>query len=279
MARTQHAMSTSTPRADGLRLPARFVEHAAHAAVLALPGGRLRTAAGTGQGGVGRGGARDRALRAGRRCVARPEDADEARGAVRRRASTCSALPLDDSWIRDNGPIFVRDERGAVARRRLRLRRLEPAVRSLRRRRARPGAARRGLGRALLPGAVRARGRRLQHRRRGHAADDRAVPAAQPQPRHVAARLRGGAARVAGHREGRSGCPSGWSRTPARSRPPGHVDDVAQFVAPGVVLAQTAPPDNPNHARLRENLEASRAGDRRRRPPAGGRRDGRCCRT
>ena len=35
----------------------------------------------------------------------------------------------------------------------------------------------------------------------------------------------------------------------------GHVDDVAQFIAPGVVLAQTAPHDNPNHARLLENLE------------------------
>ena len=38
----------------------------------------------------------------------------------------------------------------------------------------------------------------------------------------------------------------------------GHVDDVAQFIAPGVVLAQTAPPDNPNHARLLENLEVLR---------------------
>lgn len=24
-------------------------------------------------------------------------------------------IPLDDSWIRDNGPIFVRDEDGRVA--------------------------------------------------------------------------------------------------------------------------------------------------------------------
>ena len=38
----------------------------------------------------------------------------------------------------------------------------------------------------------------------------------------------------------------------------GHVDDVAQFVAPGVVLAQTCGEDNPNHARLQANLAALR---------------------
>jgi agmatine deiminase len=47
----------------------------------------------------------------------------------------------------------------------------------------------------------------------------------------------------------------------------GHVDDVAQFVAPGVVLAQTCEPDNPNHSRLQENLAVLEAAT-----DAGGRR-------
>ena len=47
----------------------------------------------------------------------------------------------------------------------------------------------------------------------------------------------------------------------------GHIDDVAQFVAPGVVLAQTCAEDNPNHHRLEANLEVLRAAtDARGRP-------------
>ena len=58
----------------------------------------------------------------------------------------------------------------------------------------------------------------------------------------------------------------------------GHVDDVAQFVAPGVVIAQTCEADNPNYSRLQENLEILR---RRRTPPVGASRSWsrRCCRT
>jgi agmatine deiminase len=39
----------------------------------------------------------------------------------------------------------------------------------------------------------------------------------------------------------------------------GHVDDVAQFLGPELVLAQSCRPGNPNYSRLQENLEVLRA--------------------
>src|SRR3954471_13765901 len=39
----------------------------------------------------------------------------------------------------------------------------------------------------------------------------------------------------------------------------GHVDNVAAFIEPGRVLLQTAPPDDPNHERLAENAALLRA--------------------
>ena len=45
--------------------------------------------------------------------VAHPEDADEARQAVGP-AVQVREIPIDDSWTRDSGPIFVIDESGSL---------------------------------------------------------------------------------------------------------------------------------------------------------------------
>ncbi len=46
--------------------------------------------------------------------LARPQDAAAARAACADAVEVLE-LPLDDSWVRDSGPIFVRDEHGALA--------------------------------------------------------------------------------------------------------------------------------------------------------------------
>ncbi len=55
--------------------------------------------------------------------VAAPSQRKQARAACGG-GVTVSELPIDDSWMRDNGPIFVLDGTGAPRRRRLRLQRL-----------------------------------------------------------------------------------------------------------------------------------------------------------
>ena len=59
-------------------------------------------------------------------------------------------IPIDDSWVRDNGPIFVVDGHGGVAAVQFRVQRLGRQVRALRRRRAAAGAARAGARDARL---------------------------------------------------------------------------------------------------------------------------------
>ena len=208
-----------TPRADGLRLPARWVEHAR--TLVSWPCredvfGPLMEQA---KDGVGGGRPRDRALRAGDRAGAAGGRRRGARALRRRRrrARAAHGRLLDPRQRAD-----LRGRRGRPRRDGpLRLRRLGPRVRAVRPRRGRPAARRRGLGRAPLRGAVRARGRRLQHRRRGHHPDHRAVPAVPAQLRAHAAPERGAAARLARHRARSSGCRTGCSRTRGASRPTG----------------------------------------------------------
>ena len=67
------------------------------------------------------------------------QDAAEARAALTGDVEVVE-LPIDDSWLRDSGPIFVLDARRAPRRRALRLQLVGREVHALRRRRARSAA-------------------------------------------------------------------------------------------------------------------------------------------
>ena len=110
------------------------------------------------------------------------QDAAEARAALAGDVEVVE-LPIDDSWLRDSGPIFVLDDDGRRAGVHFGFNSWGGKFTPYDARRGRRRAARRPPRRPPLRGAVRARGRLGRRRRRGHAADHRAVPAApQPQP-------------------------------------------------------------------------------------------------
>jgi agmatine deiminase len=163
-------------------------------------------------------------------------------------------LPLDDSWIRDNGPIFVRDVQGCAAvvgfgfdgwneqftpydQDALVPQRVAEAlgVRFYQAPFVLEGGAFNtdGQGTLLTTEQCLLHNRNLGMSRRGYEAAlhdwlgvDKVI-----------------------------WLPFGLVEDSGPLSTSGHVDDVAQFIGPSVVLAQTAPPENPNHARLLENLE------------------------
>jgi len=251
MAQTQDGSTRRTPHGDGLRLPARFADHGR--TLLSWPCredifGPLLQDAKEEWAAVARAIVRFEPVTV----VSRPEDADDAR-ALCGGGVDVLALPLDDSWIRDNGPIFVRDERAALA-----------VV----------GFGFDGWNEQYLPYDADA----LVPERVAAAWDTRFYQAPFV--------LEGGAFNTDGegtlltteqcllHNRnlgmGRRDyeealrewlgtekviwLPFGLVEDSGPLSTSGHVDDVAQFIAPGVVLAQTAPADNPNHSRLWENL-------------------------
>ena len=104
---------SSTPAADGFRMPAEWEPHAM--CLMAWPCRRElwrdRLAEARDEyAGVARAiGDFERVL-----VIANPGDADD----IRNRCGSgvdVFELPIDDSWIRDNGPVFVRDARGSLA--------------------------------------------------------------------------------------------------------------------------------------------------------------------
>jgi agmatine deiminase len=110
-----HAPARTSPRADGLRAPARTAPH--ERTLVAWPterpiwGAHRRRAV-----------AEYRALVAAIACfepvtvIAAPALADEARAECAGLVGVdVLALPIDDSWIRDSGPIYLVDDRDGVA--------------------------------------------------------------------------------------------------------------------------------------------------------------------
>ena len=200
-----------------------------------------------------------RSLRSSRsRWSRRPRRTPRRRGRRSRRASRSRSSPIDDSWLRDSGPIFVVDDGGAARRAGAHFgfnawgERFPPYDKD-----AAVGGI---LARAVLGrrphGADGPRGR-LDHRRRhGHARHHRAVPAQpQPQPGARPRRDRAPAARLA-------------RRGPRRVAGPGlvedrdtdgHVDLIATFTQPGTLLLQSAPPESPDHEPMAENRERALA--------------------
>jgi agmatine deiminase len=244
--------STTSPRADGFRLPGRFAMHSRTLLSWPCRGeafGPLLERARAEWAEVARSIARFEPVT----MVSRPDAIDQVHALCGSEVDVLG-LPLDDSWIRDNGPIFLTDREGSMAI---------------------VGFGFDGWNGQYTPYA-----------------DDALVPARIAQ--HWSIRfyeapfvLEGGAFNTdaEGTLVTTEQCllhnrnlgmsrrdyeealhqwlgidkviwlPFGLAEDSGPLSTSGHVDDVAQFVAPGVVLAQTAPPDNPNHARLLENLE------------------------
>ncbi len=244
--------STVCPRADGFRLPARFVEHSR--TLVSWPcrseafGPLLDQARGE-WAEVARAIARFEPVTV----VSRPDAVDEV-------AALCGPevdvlpLPLDDSWIRDNGPIFLSDREGCVSIVGFGFDGWNKQYTPYDQDALVPARIARHWGSrfyrapfVLEGGAFNSDGEGtlltteqclLHNRNLGMSRRDYEVALRDWLGIDTVVWL-----------------PFGLVEDSGPLSTSGHVDDVAQFIAPGVVLAQTAPHDNPNHARLLENLE------------------------
>jgi agmatine deiminase len=245
-----------TPRADGFRLPARFGPH--QRTLMSWPCnedlfGPLMDEARAEWAEVARGIARFEPVTV----VADPAQEAEARRLLGPGVELL-VMPLDDSWIRDNGPIFVRDEDGRVAVVQFLFDGWNEHFTPYDKDAEVPARIAEAWGTRLYKapfvlegGAFNTDGEGtlitteqclLHNRNLGLSrADNEAL-------------LREwlGVDKVIW-------LPYGLVEDSGPLSTSGHVDDVAQFVAPGVVVAQTAPAGNVNHNRLQENLAVLKA--------------------
>ena len=155
------------------------------------------------------------------------EDAAAARAALTADAEIV-VLPIDDSWLRDNGPIFVLDDDGRRAAVHFGFNAWGGKFPPWDRDAAVGATLAERLGDPCLLNPNRNPGM-----------------AREEIERHLGDLL--GAERVVWLEQGLI----------EDRDTDGHVDLIAAFIAPGEVLLQSAPPDNPNHERLARNHETA----------------------
>ena len=260
--------TTFTPRADGFRLPPRFGPH--RCTLLSWPCredlfGPLMDDARREWAEVARGIARFERVTV----IVDPAQADEARemlglgaaaaGGATGQGADVSApidllpIPLDDSWIRDNGPIFVRDGDGRVAAVQFRFDGWNEQFTPYDKDAEVP---------AHIAAAWGARLYRAPFVLEGGAFNTDGEGTLLTTEQCLLHNRNLGLSRADNEALLRDWLgvetiiwlPYGLVEDSGPHSTSGHVDDVAQFVAPGVVVAQTCEPDNVNYARLQENL-------------------------
>ena len=261
---SSRAADTPTPRSEGFRLPARFTPH--QRTLLSWPCredlfGPLMEDARSEWAEVARGIARfepvtvvvDPAHEAEARKALGLDDGARAGGAAGP-AIDLLPIPLDDSWIRDNGPIFVRNDGGEVAAVQFRFDGWNEQFTPYDKDAAVPARIAEAWGARLYEAPFTLEGGAFN-------TDGEGTLLTTEQCLLHNRNL--GLGRVDNEALLRDWLgvetviwlPYGLVEDSGPLSTSGHVDDVAQFVAPGIVIAQTCEPDNANYSRLQENLE------------------------
>jgi agmatine deiminase len=251
--------AAATPRSDGFTLPARFERHQRH--LLSWPChealfGPLMQAAREEWATVARAIARFEPVTV----IVDPSQVDEASellgldsGAQEAAAFDLLPVPLDDSWIRDNGPIFVRDGDGRIAAVKFGFDGWNEQYAPYDRDAEVPARIAEAWGvrlyrapMVLEGGAFNTDGEGTLLTTEQCLLHNRNLGLCRADNERLLKEWLGVEKVV--------WLPYGMVEDSGPLSTSGHVDDVAQFVAPGVVLAQTCEPDNPNYSRLQENL-------------------------
>lgn len=187
---------------------------------------------------------------------ARPQDLDAARAACAGGVEV-RAMPLDDSWLRDSGPIFIRDEHGRPAGADFAFnawgekftpygddaRLAERVLQEL-------GVPRRAFACVLEGGAITVDGEGTLITTESVLLNPNRNPDRTREEIEAILRESLGAEKVIWLADGLL----------EDRDTDGHVDNVCHFLSPGRVIVQTVTdPDNPNHERLARNRDQLRA--------------------